>query len=98
MLPRWSRAITLICKSAASRGDVEKLRCGGLDVFSCRGFAKVADAVPDFGTDDGSAVRSQVWFCFTARLWLCIVASTKYLYMAFKVSESCCISKKSEKG
>ncbi|KAL8149311.1 uncharacterized protein LOC141708682 [Apium graveolens] len=60
MLPRWSRAMTLIFKSAASRSDVEKLRCGGLSVFKCRGFAKVADAVPDFGTDEGSAVRSQV--------------------------------------
>lgn len=52
--------ISQICKSAATRGDVEKLRCRGLNVFSCRGFAKVADAVPDFGTDDGSAGRSQV--------------------------------------
>lgn len=68
MLPRWSRAITLICKSAAARGDVEKLRCGGFNVFTCRGLAKVADAVPDFGTDDGSAVGSQVLFCFVLLL------------------------------
>ncbi|KAL8105563.1 hypothetical protein AgCh_029382 [Apium graveolens] len=52
--------MTLICKSAASRRDVEKLRCGGLSIFNCWGFAKVADAVPDFGTDEGSAGRAQV--------------------------------------
>ncbi|KAK1399690.1 ubiquinol-cytochrome-c reductase complex assembly factor 1 [Heracleum sosnowskyi] len=60
MLPRWSRAISQISKLAASRGDVEKLRCRGFNVSTCRGFAKVADVVPDFGTDDSSAVRPQV--------------------------------------
>ncbi|WOH01317.1 hypothetical protein DCAR_0520699 [Daucus carota subsp. sativus] len=61
MLPRWSRAVTHLCKSAGIRSNIENSRYRDFSVFSCRGFAKVADArVIDDGAEDASAVRSQV--------------------------------------